>query len=46
MLHTGKTDNASCETLLVSGVTLYPERLDGIVLSDIQAAASEAADKN
>ena len=46
MIHTGKTDNASCETLLILAVTLYPERLDGIVLSDIQAAVSEAADKN
>lgn len=42
MTHTAKTDNATLETLLLSGVIFYPERLDGIVVSDIEAEATES----
>lgn len=47
MAHSGKTTIASCETLLVTGVTIYPERLDGIVISTIEAetASSTTSDE-
>lgn len=46
MTHTPKTDNATLETLLMSGVTFYPERLDGIVVASIQQEVQEASGEN
>lgn len=40
MKHTPKTDNATVETLMMNGVTFYPERLDGVIVGTITPAAS------
>ena len=35
MTHQSKTENATVETLLLSGVLFYPERLDGVIVGTI-----------
>ena len=42
MTHSIKGDNATIETLVMDGVKFYPERLDGIVVSEIKKPTETA----
>ena len=44
MTHATVTENASIETLMVSGVIFYPEFLDGVVVSTIGSEAGSMPD--
>lgn len=44
MTHVAVTENASVETLMVSGVIFYPEFLDGVVVSTIGSEAGSTPD--
>lgn len=39
MTHSTKTDNATIDTLVMSGVQFYPEMLDGVIVSTIEQAS-------
>lgn len=46
MKHSTVDDNATLQTLLMSGVKFYPERLDGIVVSTIAEPVQEPAQES